>query len=565
MGIDKDAVFLLTSADGGKKAFGTGFAVAHQDGRLYLLTCAHVADQLDSKVRVSGQEAEILAKGSPDSIDMALLRIPCEQPPLLLNRAVRGKEGLKFQICGYGPFAGAKDNYVLRHIEGRLGKSIAFESPGSGRVEAWDLHVEDDDFSRLQGGYSGSPLCDEQGGLLAVVSHKVDAGQRGHAVAIANLKTIYPDIEQLIPSFAAPRPAASPADQIARAKKQLRSLLMDFDLEDSLCDVARNEFKRLEEEGIASGDQELLEKIRNAQDEPDAWQDLVSFLETLDKNVKNAAAGPDYPRLAEQLARGDVILCLGQEISHLFGASAPSTAEIKKYLSQTDFPGPLSELCEQKLIASNRTDLVNELRRLLDKENSSVALYDLLAGLAKPFIVISAAYDNLLQESLLAKRRDVVEIYPNLEEGKCLLIYSDQKQPELSCAPDEISAQKLLENGYVVIYRLRGGIVGGQEHLLLAERDYFAFNKVMEQQFPNYISSRMKSSLCSLWFIGHHPQSWEERLLISFLKELQHKDASSLAVQEHVPPFDHDFWQFKRVTVHDLALTEFVQKLEAAL
>ncbi len=567
MGIDKNAVFLLTSADGSKKAFGTGFAVAHKDGQLYLLTCAHVAEQLDSKVNVGGQKAEILAQGSADSIDMALLRIPCEQPPPLLNRAVKGKESLKFHICGYGPFAGAKDNYVLRHIEGRLGKSIAFESPGSGRVEAWDLHVEDDDFSRLQGGYSGSPLCDEQGGLLAVVSHKVDAGQRGHAVAIANLKNIYPDIEQIIPSFAAPRLAASPADRIARAGKQLKSLLLDFDLDDSLCKVVRSEFKRMEENGVDSGDEELLEKIGNAYNEPDEWQILVSFLETLDKNVKNVAAGPDYARLAKQLAQGEVILCLGQETSHLFGAPIPSTAEIKKYLSQAEFPGPLSELCEQKLIApdSYRTDLINELRGLLDKGGSSVPLYDMLAGLEKPFIVISAAYDDLLQESLLAKRRNFVEIYPSLEEEKCLLSYSDQKQPDSSCSPDEISSRKLLENGYVVIYRLRGGIVGGQEHLLLAERDYFTFNKVMEQQFPNYISSRLKSSLCSLWFIGHYPQSWEERLLIGFLKELQHKDASSLAVQKDAPPFAHDFWQFKRVTVHDLALAEFVEKLEAAL
>ncbi|XOF35106.1 MAG: S1 family peptidase [Candidatus Electrothrix sp. YB6] len=565
MAIEKEVVFLLTSAEGGKKAFGTGFAVAYQDGQLYLLTCAHVVDQLDDRIRVSGHEAEaiVVAKGAADGIDLALLRIPCEDPPPLLNRTAKGKAEKGFHICGYGPFSGAKNNYVLRHIEGRLGKSITFESPGSGRVEAWDLHVEDDDFSRLQGGYSGSPLCDEQGRLIAVVSHKVDAGQRGHAVAVANLKTIYPGIEQLIPSFAAPRPAASSADQVARAKKQLRGLLMDFDLDDSLCDVARNEFKQMEEQGIDSGDEELLEKIGNAYDEPDDWQALVSFLETLDKNVKNTAAGPDYPRLATQLARGEVILCLGQEISHLFGASAPSTAEIKKYLCEEEFLGPLSELCEQKLIAGNRTDLVNELRRLLDKENSSVALYDLLVGLEKPFIVISAAYDNLLQESLRAKRCDFVEIYPNLEEGKCLLIFSDGR--ETSCTPDDVSSQELLENGHIVIYRLRGGIVSGQEHLLLAERDYFAFNKVMEQQFPNYISSRMKSSLCSLWFIGHHPQSWEERLLVGFLKEQQHKDASSLAVQENAPPFNHDFWQYKGVKVHDLALADFVRELEAAL
>jgi hypothetical protein len=564
MAINKNSVFLLTSADGSKKAFGTGFAVAHADGLLHLLTCAHVAEQLDGRIQAAGQEAEILAKGSADGVDLALLRIPCEQPPPLLNRAVQGKEGMRFHICGYGPFAGAKDNYVLRHIEGKLGKSIAFESPGSGRVEAWDLHVEDDDFSRLQGGYSGSPLCDEQGQLIAVVSHKVDAGQRGHAVAIANLKSIYPEIERVIPSFSAPRPAAAPADRIARAKKQLRSLLMEVELPDSLCDVARSEFKRMEEKGAEPEDEAFFEQIAAVAEEPDALDRFVHFLEQLDKQRKNVVSGPDYVRLAKQLARGEVILCLGQEIA----ASASSTEEIKKCLCQEGFPGPLSELCEQKLTApeSSRTDLINELRELLDRQGSSAALHELLAGLEQPFIAVSTAYDELLQQSLRRRKQKFVEIYPNIEEGKCLLLYSDSSDRQgISCAPQEVSAQQPLEKGYAVICRLRGGIVSGTEKLLLAERDYFACNKIMEKQFPDYIGSKLQNSLFSLWFLGHHPQSWEDRLLIRFLRDMQIIDASALAVQEQPPTFDRNFWQYNKVKVFDLALSDFVRNLEAAL
>ncbi|WP_417913999.1 trypsin-like peptidase domain-containing protein [Candidatus Electronema sp. JM] len=575
MAIDKRAIFLLTSADGSKKAFGTGFAVAQQEGKLLLLTCAHVVEQLGGRVIASGEdavphEAEIEAVGASNAVDLALLRIAWngEAPPLL-NRPAKGKPELPFQIFGYGPHLGARENYVLRDIRGRLGKPIAFKAVGLKSIEAWDIHVDDDEFSKLQGGYSGSPLCDEAGGLIAVVSHNADpaAGQRGHAVAVSNLKSIYPEIERLIPAFAALRPDAAPADSIARAKKQLRSLLMDFELADSLCDIARSEFKRMEEEGIGSSDEELLEKIGNAAAEAEEWATLVRFLESLDKKSKNAVAGPDYPRLAKQLARGEVILCLGQETSHLLGALLPSTAEIKRHLCQEDFPGPLSELCEQKLIApeSNRKDLVDSLRELLNKKSPAVSLHELLARLDKPFIVISTCYDCLLQESLRARRRSFVEIYPNMEEGKCLLTAADGTASV--CTPENVSAHAPLENGQAVIYRLRGGIVGGQEHLLLAERDYFMFNKVMEQQklFPDYISSRLKSSLCSLWFLGHHPESWEERLLVRFLRDMQHPDASALVVQENSSEFARNFWQAKKVKVHDLALTEFVQNLEAAL
>lgn len=201
--IEESAVFLLTGAGSApKKAFGTGFAVAYRDRQLFILTCAHVVEQLDSYIRVSGQEAEVVCIGASDSIDLALLRIPCNDPSAIVNRTAKGEVGMKFQVCGYGIFSGAKGNYVLREIQGRLGTPILFESSGGDRVEAWDLHIDEiDNFSKLQNGYSGSPLCDVEGGLVAVVSHKEAEGRHGHALAVANLRRIYPQIEELIPSF----------------------------------------------------------------------------------------------------------------------------------------------------------------------------------------------------------------------------------------------------------------------------------------------------------------------------------------------------------------------------
>ncbi len=577
MTIAQDAIFLLTGPESARsKVFGTGFAVAYKEGQLYLLTCAHVVDRLDGKVLVNGKEAKVLQVGSKDTVDLALLRIPCDRLNSfsLLDHAVKGEPNKKFQIRGYSLFSGADGNHSVQKIEGVLGRDLGITfDKGQSHIQAWELHIKDNPLAQLQPGYSGSPLCDENGGLIAVVSHERGAGKFGYAVGISNLQKIYPKIEQLIPSFSPPSSVPSPADRIALAKRQLKTLLPDFDIDDKLYDklikAVRNEFKRMEEKGLCPEGEALLEEISKTADRPDEWQLLVDFLESLDRKRKNTAEHPDYTRLAQQLARGEVILCLGQEVSHLLGAKISSTAEIKQCLCQQACQAPLSEVCEQKLISpgGNRTDLVHEFRELLGRETSSVALHEVLAEFDQPIMVVSVGYDNLLQESLRAKQRKFVEVYPNMEEGKCLLVYSGGKEngKEVSCTPDTLSALKLLEGGYSVIYRLRGGIVGNQEHMLLAERDYFLFNRRVEQQFPDYISKRLKSSLCSLWFIGHHPQSWEERLLIGFLKELQHNDASSLVVQEKIPSFDHDFWQYKGVKVHDLALADFVQNLEAAL
>ncbi|MCI5130969.1 MAG: hypothetical protein D3904_05455, partial [Candidatus Electrothrix sp. EH2] len=322
MGIDNKAVFLLTGPE--SKVFGTAFAVAHKDGLLYLLTCAHVVEQLGGKVKVGEQEAEITAIGSGNSIDLALLRISYGEPPLLLNRIARGRTDMKFESCGYTPFLG---KYVLRNIEGRLGKSITFEPLGNDCVEAWDLHVEGDSVLKLLSGCSGSPLCDGLGRVVGVVSNNANsaAGRCVHGVAVVNLKNIYSEFEYLIPSFSTVSSFAPSgyvtskasfkckksngysrsrhgvargsellfADRIAQAKKQLWSLLPDFDIDDKLIKIVHNEFKRMEEKGICSEDEALLEQLDNIIDRPSELNVFVRFLESLEKKRENNKECPD--------------------------------------------------------------------------------------------------------------------------------------------------------------------------------------------------------------------------------------------------------------------------------
>jgi hypothetical protein len=381
------------------------------------------------------------------------------------------------------------------------------------------------------------------------------AGQRGHAVAISNLKAIYPNIAQLMPEFAQ-------IDSVDRVQ-EVMSRLADRTFEIlGIIQALGCTLQQMKQDGIKDKDEMLLDTLEQFLDKEISPEELIRFFKQADQP---AEVMPDYAKLVGQLNQGQVVLCLGQELSPLLGAGIPCTAElISKLAFEENFHGPLSEICEQKEIApeSCRADLVNELHGLFCSAATCppLPLYELLAGLKQPFIVISTAYDELLEQSLQGRRNFVV-ICPNMEEKNCLLRYSDGR--EITCTPEDISQHKPLENGYAVIYRLRGGIVGGQELMLLSERDYFLFNRLMEKQFPDYIGSRLKSTLCSLWFLGHHPQSWEERLLTRFLKNFQHEMASSLAVQEQLSPFARAFWQHLkgRVRVFELSLAEFVDEL----
>ncbi|MCP4702757.1 MAG: trypsin-like peptidase domain-containing protein, partial [Gammaproteobacteria bacterium] len=168
-------------------------------------------------------------------------------------------------------------------------------------------------------GMSGCGIFDEKGTLVGIHRSSTDAAMKREGVRAAAIA------RQLLENYqmefsSGIRQASAPGNPIARAKKQLKSLLWDFELDDDLDALVRNEFKRLEREGMASSDEDLLEKIGNAYDDHGEWEALVNFLETLDKKIRNITAGPDYTKLAKQLERGEVILCLGQEISHLSGA-----------------------------------------------------------------------------------------------------------------------------------------------------------------------------------------------------------------------------------------------------
>jgi hypothetical protein len=562
MVIDEKTIFRLPSPESYKnKNFGTGFAVAYKDRHLFILTCAHVVEKLNGSVKINGCEADIVAIGSAESVDLALLRIPCEQPPPLQNHIVKGERNKKIQLRG---FSFLNKTYELREIEGKLGKNSPRQSKDSyDLIPTWDLHIEDDDFCKLKGGYSGSPLCDEDGRLIGVVSERVNDGQRGHAVAIGNLKTIYPNIEQLVPSFADLNNDDLDAEsRIRRVRNQLSG--RSFEIFEVMQNIGQ-ELGRMEKEGIRTEDEKIFEKIEGFVGQAVGIEEFISFFKKLDSRKRATDIGPNYKKLAARLRKGCVVLCLGQELSPLLGASVPSTEQIiNSLVEKQEFRGPLSEICEQEEISPDcgRYELVEKIRTMLKPAGiTSIALYELLARLENPLLIISAAYDDLLEQSLKGKRKFVV-IYPDIKQNNCLLSYSDQRKI-FPCTSEKLSHQELLAEGYIVIYRLRGGFIDhDRETLLLSERDYFTFNRSMQYPFPDYISNRLKKH--TLWFLGHHPQSWEERLLVKSLLAQRDRRNPSLAVQKNIPPFACAFWKDNNVQGFDLAPIDFIQELEKA-
>ena len=195
--IPEDAVVLITSGNSNNKNFGSGFIIAEDEHYSYVVSCAHVVQDVGNKPYITGLPTEILANGSPDDLDITLLKVSKLNKPCL-NQFAQGIPKTNIAILGYSIF---ESRQVKRLLNGKLGKSIKLTAKNKNwEMAAFDISIQDDDFSKLAGGYSGSPLCNSAGEVIGVVTH-LRTGERGHALCISNLNTLYPDIDSMVSIF----------------------------------------------------------------------------------------------------------------------------------------------------------------------------------------------------------------------------------------------------------------------------------------------------------------------------------------------------------------------------
>lgn len=183
-----DSVVLITGSK--SKKFGTGFSIHSQPGETWVLTCAHVVEDVregGGAILVDDQPAELLACGQSDQVDLAVLRVrELANPPLKLGLA--GSHAMACGIVGFARLTGEVKR--AETLEGTLGSQVLFKAPAGPRVKAWKLWIESK--TLLEGGYSGSPvICTTTRTVFAVVSHSEYQGERGYAVSLAHLKDVW--------------------------------------------------------------------------------------------------------------------------------------------------------------------------------------------------------------------------------------------------------------------------------------------------------------------------------------------------------------------------------------
>ena len=169
-------------------SFGTGFVIDSDEKGIYVLTCAHVVDDVETPV-VENVLAKVIAKGS--FIDMAVIYVSkLHLETLALQRAEC--DNLDVEVIGFSSFN--QNLTQKKHINATLYKELI------------ELHSKEDDLFytvrkikandgfNFDRGNSGSPvICKDSGSVIAMISNK-EGSDIGYAIDIANIKEVWRDI-----------------------------------------------------------------------------------------------------------------------------------------------------------------------------------------------------------------------------------------------------------------------------------------------------------------------------------------------------------------------------------
>ena len=202
----EDSIVLIASAkDNRKNVIGTGFIFHKEQNCTYLLTCAHVVEDVGGadNIKVNNIPAEVIKIGDIQGFDLAVLKVnESFSDPSLSLMILYGEEekNLLVKIPGY--YLWGQNNALCRQtIKGRMTVEVdgerAFQlienMPEDVAVEKLEIEKES-----LRSGYSGSPVIDINTGLvIGLVTHKIDVdgvGMFGRAISIEALEKIWFEI-----------------------------------------------------------------------------------------------------------------------------------------------------------------------------------------------------------------------------------------------------------------------------------------------------------------------------------------------------------------------------------
>lgn len=321
--------------------------------------------------------------------------------------------------------------------------------------------------------------------------------------------------------------------------------------------------KRLEKQGITEIDETLLEMLEmfGKGDIPGTKLVRIWHQEQAKKN-ESTTQDINYADLADRLQHGEIVLFLGGQRSH---ALVDGLARVANY---DGFQGSFSEICEYMEGDSRQTMLrkVNDIqaKHLPEDDSARKSMCELLSKVSQPLLLVSATYDSDLEDTFRVHNKPFkVLSHPHGTGSGGNILMQDGAGGAPQCyTTEQLSELAPQEKGFSLIYKIRGCFrfieaTPSSDTLTLSERDYFRFAKDIDKLIPDYLARQLQGR--SLWFFGHHPDTWEERLLIQAV--LEKNPSSTLAIHPEPNPFAEAYWKARKIDLYRLEPKDFIDKL----
>jgi len=178
------------------QSFGTGFCI-HKDAKgSFILTCLHVVEECgEDTIEIEGKKAELIAKGSMQNIDLAVLYVEnLINIEVFLLYLEKVDKNLLVEMNGFKSHK--KGSLKLEKLEGYIKKTseILHEKV---RIKTYELSINRDD--TITKGFSGSAvLLKGTTTVVAVATDRQKDGKKAYAIPITYLHDIWSDAPEFL-------------------------------------------------------------------------------------------------------------------------------------------------------------------------------------------------------------------------------------------------------------------------------------------------------------------------------------------------------------------------------
>jgi hypothetical protein len=303
---------------------------------------------------------------------------------------------------------------------------------------------------------------------------------------------------------------------------------------------------------------------------------------------------PPYGVIWNRLKTGRVVPFLGAGAS-IVGRSMnaewdphhpeflPSGRELSRFLAQeSSFPSQeprdlddLAKVASYYAVVSGRRTLRERLHEILNFEFAFGPLHTYLASVPTTMLIVSTNYDTLLEQAFHAAHKpyDLV-VHPSDRKDIANAIWW---WPHGTLEPKVVTPNELdidLDNT-TVIYKMHGTVqqkTNRWDSFVITEEDYVDFlsrmttNAAVPSIFYEYFRIR------SFLFLGYGLEDWNLRVVLKNLDRYltrkreglddEEEQLPSWAIQLHPSELERKLWEKRNVNIFDMALDEFVTKMQ---